>query len=782
MPIQSSPEVERRALALFERLADRVDDKRYRTRLLKNEPAPVLARVAALEAKVFRASGAIPTLIPGSADCRGSVPPPERVGAFRLLERIGRGGMGDVWQGARDDGLYEQKVAIKLIQRHALARAAAAFDDERRFLARLEHPNIARLIDGGVTEDGLPYLVMEFFEGRCIDQACEGLTAGARVALFIKAADAVQFAHSRMVAHADLKPGNIIVDAAGRVKLLDFGISGLIGQDSRSPTGTGPFTREFASPARLAGEGPSIPDDVYALGHTLFLCLEGADDLELSAIVAKARHADESMRYGSVAALIGDLDRWRTGLPVSAIADTARYRVEKFVSRHRWGVLATGVALVILSITSLVATANYVRAEHNRVKAEQRFGEVRNLSGFMLFDLYDALARQPGTVAKRAEIAETSSRYLERLQLSGDAPADLRLQAARSYRRLAAIQGLSGVSNLGEPAKAKVALNRAEALLSTLLKADPDDAAALTQMGWVYADRWTLHADNTDSPKTTRAARGYFDAALKRSPGDPEAKLGLLMIAKSEGYDLIWGADKPADALVVLKSTLAQLKTTKWPANLAQIAVLLEVNVLNRIGDATYHLGDLAGSLSPYREADALVDAQIKIQGQTPQLLIQKADDAFNISGTLGDLPGRRPEALAVVRAGESALQTLLRSGIDAAAEKKLLVLYAEEAALLDQSGQSVAALSPSTASITLREQRLARSPGDPQRMRDLAIGLAPYSELLAKAGRGADACAAATQATETWAGIKTAGHLGARDASKNQPDAAAFRAKFCTK
>ena len=132
MPTRYPPEVERRALALFERLAEQPDNIRLRERLLKNEPDAVLTRLAALEASATRASSAIPTLIPGSADAGEATIPPARVGAFRLTERIGRGGMGDVWAGQRDDGLYEQKVAIKLIQRHALHRAAAAFDDERR--------------------------------------------------------------------------------------------------------------------------------------------------------------------------------------------------------------------------------------------------------------------------------------------------------------------------------------------------------------------------------------------------------------------------------------------------------------------------------------------------------------------------------------------------------------------------------------------------------------------------------------------------------------------------
>lgn len=780
MPTRYPPDVERRALALFERLAEHPDNVRLRARLLKNEPDTVRARLAALEASATRAFDAIPTLIPGSADAGDATVPPARVGAFRLIERIGRGGMGDVWAGQRDDGLYEQKVAIKLIQRHALHRAAAAFDDERRYLARLEHPNISRLIDGGVTEDGLPWLVLEYVEGRPIDEAAADLTDGDRVRLIVKAADAVQYAHSRMVAHADLKPSNIMVDATGRVKLLDFGIAALIGGDARSPSGSGPLTREFASPQRLAGQGPSVADDVFALGKTMDRVLSGTHDHELRAIVAKAHHADPQIRYGSAATLIADLDRWRAQLPVAALPDSWRYRASKFVERHRTGVMATGIALVLLSTSSVIATSSYVRAERNRAGAEARFGEVRHLSGFMLYDLYDELARQPGTVAKRAEIAETSALYLDRLQVAADAPADLRLETARSYRRLAAIQGLPGTSNLGQPDKALASLKRAEGLLKTLVADNPRNAAAQAQLGWVLSDRWTLHAEGDPAEAANAAARKAFDTALAVAPTDPLARLGKLQTDASAAYDLIWSADKPAEALGRAQSALAALREGRWPRRYAEVATALEIQLLNRIGDATYYTGDIPGSLAPYRQADALTDRMIAAKGAIPAWLIRKGENAFNISGSLGDMGGHNVEALAVARSGIASLRQLLASGPDAAVEKKLLVLLGQEAAVLDQMGKHRDALIPSVASVTLREQRLARTPNNPQRMRDLAIGIAPYAELLAKAGEPQKACAAATRAVGVWADIKAQGQLGALDARKNLPHSGTLKEKFC--
>lgn len=774
-------EDERRALALFERLADHPGDARLRARLTARESPAVCARLAALEASVTRAAGAMPTLIPGSLDGNGVVPPPERIGAFRLTERIGRGGMGDVWAAVRADGLFEQKVAVKLIQRHALARAAAAFDDERRFLARLEHPAITRLIDGGITEDGLPWLAMEFFEGVPIDQACQGKADAAMVALFCEAAGAVQFAHGKMIAHADIKPSNIIVDAEGRVKLLDFGIAQLIGHAPAERSGSGPVTRDFASPERLAGGGASVADDVFALGKTLALLLTGRADRELHAIAAKASAADEPHRYDSVAALIADLGRWQARLPVSAMPDSWRYRSARFIARHRSGVTATAIALLLLGATALVASISYVRAEAERRQAETRYVAVRSLAHYLLFDLYDMLARQPGTVAKRAQIAATAAHYLEGLRVGAQAPPALLLDTARSYRRLAAIEGLPYLSNLGDPKGAGQALDRAAALIDTALRQQPRDAALLAERGWIDAERWSLAADNPASPSLNRLARQRFEAALAIDPGNAAARLGLLVTEKSRAYDLIWSANRPAEALPILRRALTALRGVRWPDDLAVQARSLEVNMLNRLGDATYYAGDIPGSLAPYRAAEALIDAARARGGATPQLEIAKAEAAFNISGSLGDMGGRDAEALAVADAGAERIEALLRMGPDAAAEKRLLMLYGEQALLLGNLKRTLAAVTPSAKSVALREARLARAPDNPQRMRDLAVGAMPHAELLAAAGRTEEACRTARRGEAMWQAIARRGELSAFDRAKNLPRSGTMVKKLCS-
>jgi hypothetical protein len=779
--MSASAEVERRALALLEELLDNPGDETFADTLLSDESAAVRGRVAALRTAMTQASSLLPTELPDGVKGLDEVTLPPQVGAFRIVRRLGVGGMGGVWLGERSDGLYEQKVAIKFIRAGLVDLAGEAFRVERRILARLEHPNIARLIDGGVAEDGTPYLVMEYVDGLPIDEAAQGKTVGERVKLFIKAADAVQFAHARLVVHADLKPSNIFVDAQGRVKLLDFGISRLIEGEGDEAHAALPMTRAYASPARLAGAPPAIADDVYALGIILAGLIGHDVDEDLRAIASMARHETEALRYGSVAALIADLDRWREQLPVAAREPTLAYRARLFVRRHVVGVLLTAAALVALSILAIVATVNAVRAENNRARAEQRFDEVRQLSKFMLYDLYDQLARQPGTVVKREEIARTSANYLARLNLSAETSPALRLDAARSYRRLAAIEGLSGTSNLGRPDDALTSLNRAEQLLVRADEAGPLHADFLAERGWVHIDRWLLQPDNAASAKENGSARGYFERARKLAPARLDSALGLLITAKNDAYDAIWSRDDASGAIKIAAQALAQVKARSWPTSLADVAAKLRIELLSILGEGYYQTENLDAALAAYREADTVIDALIEREGPMPNLVILKGQNAFDLSGTMGDMPGRSLEALSIAQKGEHILKDMLSHGPDAAAEKKLLVLYGQEALLLSGLGRKADALVPSAASVALREKRLAGAPDDPQRMRDLAIGLGSHVDRLGDAGRRGEACLTARRTVMIWGRITALKHLGARDARNNVPKSNARVGIFCT-
>jgi len=356
---------------------------------------------------------------------------PERIGAYRILSEIGRGGMGAVYLAERADGQYRRRVAIKLV-RDGLSSGPELlrrFSVERQILAGLQHPNIAQLLDAGVTEDGTPYLVMEHVEGIRIDKYCDNneLSSRDRIALFQHVCTAVQYAHRNLIVHRDIKPSNILVTGEGVVKLLDFGIAKLLpgpdgSYDDAERTAaladlelTAPalrlMTREYASPEQIRGQAITTATDVYALGVVLygllthqhpfdnlrsdFLALERAiceaeppppsaavsraQDTglaqqlrgDLDAIVLKAIRQEPADRYASVEHLSEDLHHYLSGFPVMARRGTRRYRALKFVRRHRWGMAAaTSFVLLLLAFAASMSLLS-VRLARERTRSNQ---------------------------------------------------------------------------------------------------------------------------------------------------------------------------------------------------------------------------------------------------------------------------------------------------------------------------------------------------------------------------------------------------------------------------
>jgi len=350
-----------------------------------------------------------------------ATPPQHGFGAYRLLGELGEGGMGTVYLAERVDGHFEQQVAVKVLKQGvSSAEALRRFLQERQILARLQHPGIARLLDGGVTAEGTPYFVMERVEGQPLTAYCdrEGLGIDERLRVFVAVCDAVLYAHRNLVVHRDLKPSNILVDAARQVKLLDFGIAKLLSEGaggSAEPARTTlrAMTPEYAAPEQVRGEPVTTATDVYALGVILYELLAGerpyrverasAADIEraileqeprrpsacaaagpglpglgprersrrlrgdLDGIVLKALEKEPERRYASAEALAIDVRRHLDGLPVGAQGVGLAYRARKFVGRHRLGVAAVTLVLVSL-MGGLVGTLHQAR----RASAEAR--------------------------------------------------------------------------------------------------------------------------------------------------------------------------------------------------------------------------------------------------------------------------------------------------------------------------------------------------------------------------------------------------------------------------
>jgi non-specific serine/threonine protein kinase/serine/threonine-protein kinase len=480
-----------------------------------------------------------------------------RVGAFCLVRLIGSGGMGSVFEAVRGtEAGFEQRVALKIIMRGRDSKEMLSrFLHERKILASLEHSNIARFIDGGVTEEALPFYAMEYVNGEFIDDYCVkcSLSIRDRLELFLTVCDAVSYAHQHLIVHRDLKPANILVTVEGVVKLLDFGIAKLISFDEEAAstqTQQVALTPAYASPEQLRGERVTTTSDVYSLGVILYELLTGrrphtiensspaellnavceTDPLrpslavtinerdlpreprsiemarlqkllrgDLDNIVLKALHKDPKRRYASAELLAEDLRRYLAGRPVGARPDTLGYRATKFLKRNRLASVAS--SLIFLSLCAgIIATAHQnVQARRERSRAERRFNEVRALANKFVFDYHDRIARLHGAIELRALMIKDAAAYLDHLAADTADDADLQIELARAYLKLGEVQGAPYSDNVGDTAGASNSYKKGTALLEVVLRSHPDQLAAKAELSRAYVLSANLMARSGES-------------------------------------------------------------------------------------------------------------------------------------------------------------------------------------------------------------------------------------------------------------------------------------------
>lgn len=622
---------------------------------------------------------------------------PERLGPWRIVRELGRGGMGTVYLAERADGHFEQRAAIKVIKRGMDSDAVLRrFYAERQILARLQHPNITRLLDGGLF-DGRPYFVMEYLEGEPLLDYCarRGLPLRARIALFLSVCDAVDYAHRNLILHRDLKGGNILVDSAGAVKLLDFGIAKLLTEDGAAEQTVLPmqaFTPQAASPEQVKGEPLTTASDVYALGLLLYELLagkppyrvpanspvdmlnliceqpverpsflagpSGARQLrgDLDTIVLKALEKDPARRYNRADDLAADLRRYLGGLPIQARPAAAGYRVRKFISRHRRSVAVSTLLL-------LVVAAAVVDAVLAGRRAARRFEELRQLAGSFLFEFHDAIASLPGATPARELVEKRALQYLDILARESSRDLDLKRELAEGYLRISAAQGLTHESNLGKAADAHANAAKAVALLEEVARARPADPSVTADLARARLSLLT----GTVTPASARAhlaglqqVAAMLEESAKHRPLDAPAEITLgqayFGIAEVEWQPL----RNDADALSARLRSIAILEDTvrRFPADAGALRWLAQSQ--KRL--AAFYLTELhqPGKAAEILRRTTAIDTQRLLR--EPSSAIVKADLALDQDylGTVLWTEGDHPAGLQLVEDAAAARAAIL--------------------------------------------------------------------------------------------------------------------------
>lgn len=537
-----------------------------------------------------------------------------RIGPYRLIRNIASGGMGSVYLATRSDEHFKQFVALKLVHRGLTSpEALHRFKDERQIMASLNHPHIARLYDGGATDDGLPWLAMEFVDGVSITQYCKqhGFSIEEKLKIFRQVCTAVQYAHQNLVIHRDLKPANILITGEGTPKLLDFGIAQFMDLDYSKENAKGPeqlMTPEYTAPELLGGGAVSTAIDVYALGVLLYEMLTDtlpyhfternpenvkaainrqqapapsrvnqSSGKDLDQIVLKAICKEPSGRYNSVDQFSNDLYRYTRSLPVMAVKHSPGYLFNKFVSRNKWSVAAASlVLLVVMTFTGITwFQSRKIKAQSVKVAKERDRAEA--VSQFLV-DLFKSTNPSEAKNASltAVELLEVGAKRIEtQLADQQELQADLYLQVAEVYE------------SLGRFPEALKYAQRAHQIHMTLYPDNhPEKAKGLNTIGWIYRQMDAfIKADSfiTAGLSMRRALFGKTHLSIVQSLND------LAVLKQSQG-------NLDTTRTLLMEAIQIREKLGGEPKQIDGV-------VLSNFGALLYSQGDIAGAEKYMREA-----------------------------------------------------------------------------------------------------------------------------------------------------------------------------------
>ncbi len=771
-----------RALDVLEDVLDRPEQDRELWLTARHGDDPELVdSVRRLLARAAGGHAALPTEPPEPRPVDPDRPPPERIGAYRLTERLGEGGMGVVWRGERDDGLFEHVIAAKLIRGARLdPRTAARFVVERRALARVSHPGIARLLDGGVTPDGEPYILMDYVEGAPVTDAVlrRDLDARATVALMRQVCDAVAAAHRALVVHGDIKPSNVLVTPDGDVRLLDFGVARLLETDAALEAAM-PITAAYASPERRAGEPPGVADDVYALGMLLRELLARAGPTlagrtprplhpDLAAVADRATATAPEHRYGGADALAADLRRWGEGRPVEARGASRVYAARRYVGRHPLATAAAAAAVVALTATAVVTSTLYVQAEAARRDADRRFADARGMANYLLFDIFDRLQSAPRTLAVRRDLAATGQRYLDRLATDERAPVDVQVEAVRGLTRLGSVQGGGRGPALGDTTQARRNLDAAVALGDRLTREHPDRGDLAVALGEARLTRAILVMEVQGDPAEASREIAAAQIALRRAEAaqaDPVAVGHLAVDVELQAASLASWQARYDDCVAAGRRAIAAIGRLPPSERDAPKTRMREMRAWEMVGEGEWYAGRLKAAVEPYEFSLAIMQDLAARRPEDQDVRRGLASAQWGLGTTLISVD-RSTEALPIL--ADSVRNAEIAAAFDPEdtyAERTVKMVRQAYAQGLAGVGRLDEAIDLMRRDIVDRRAAAAKAgPDTAIRTRDLAVSTASLAQTYVKAGRMPEACRTYAEAYEVWEGLNRRGQVAALD------------------
>jgi len=646
-----------------------------------------------------------------------AAPADQRLGAWLLVEPLGSGGMGEVWRVRRADGAYEGEAALKLLKRGMDSAAVLArFAQERQALARLDHPHIARLFDAGLSPAGLPYFVMELVQGQSIDKACQGLTLEQRLALFLQLCSAVAYAHRQLLVHRDLKPSNVLVNEAGQVKLLDFGIAKALdplegAEPEHTAQGQRPYTPHYASPEQVRGEPMGTGTDIYSLGVLLYVMLTGSrpygrgastpaeaarsvlEDAptrpstlppgqnsdpqwpqtrkrlqgDLDNILLKTLSKEAEQRYASVDALAEDVRAHLQGYPVSAQPQTLRYLAGRWIARNRLATGAGALGLGGLLLGLGLSLWQGHQAAQARDETRAQLGAVKDIMNELVFDFGDTVTTLSGGPKAQEAMLKRSLAALEAVAQRSPADRDLQALLASALGRLAELQGNQTLAAPERAAEAQATIARALTLAEPLWPAQAADwrfsswhARTLT----LDAQQWRLKGDPQQGVQRVQLAVQRCDEAL-RSPQPTLGRAQLLatragaylLMAQLHDQVTVASLNQPQEALRLYARTEADLR-----ALLEDRAMLAELDRNPLPGDPatavslTHQIGTvLGGRALVYLRLEDLPAMRREAAVAVQMRRANVAQEPRNLAWRDGLMVESNTLAIALIRLGEAA-------------------------------------------------------------------------------------------------------------------------------